>query len=296
MRSASETLCDQERVLAALRGSGAFWFDDLASILAQSCWHKLRAQLGLGKTDYGTARVLNQSRLADRNVMGCLQGSNSHVGIEVLSADVAERYYNLGLKFYSAEEILGLDLIGVLDRAVQTISGVQGAARAVSTVLSMVHVLKPASPEYDISYSDPQLPFSIFVGVDASQRPNGALRLAESVFHECMHLQLTLIEDQVPLVAGDGENHFSPWRRTLRPTSGILHALYVFRAIQDLLGALIASKNLGNGANSYMIHRLRDIDEEVKQLEDLSVSQDLTPEGKAFVARLQVGNGLQNFI
>jgi hypothetical protein len=31
-----------------------------------------------------------------------------------------------------------------------------------------------------------------------------------------------------------------------------------------------------------MMQRLRDIDEEVKQFEDLSVSQDLTPAGKSF--------------
>jgi hypothetical protein len=45
-----------------------------------------------------------------------------------------------------------------------------------------------------------------------------------------------------------------------------------------------------------MMQRLRDIDEEVNQFEDLSVSQDLTPAGKSFIKRLQVGNRLHNLI
>jgi len=119
------------------------------------------------------------------------------------------------------------------------------------------------------------------------------LRVAESILHECMHLQLTLIEDQISLLVADNEHHFSPWRRTFRPTRGVLHALYVFRAVQDFFTAIVATKHLSEAENNHVSRRLRDIDVEVEQLGDLSASQDLTPAGKAFVARLRAGNRLQ---
>jgi HEXXH motif-containing protein len=53
-----------------------------------------------------------------------------------------------------------------------------------------------------------------------------------------MHLQLTLIEQEAPLVADDLYAARSPWKREQRPLSGLLHGLYVFSVIYEVCGAL----------------------------------------------------------
>lgn len=47
---------------------------------------------------------------------------------------------------------------------------------------------------YDVSHSTPVLPLSIFVSVPGADERHAELRLAESIIHEAMHLQLTFIE------------------------------------------------------------------------------------------------------
>jgi hypothetical protein len=285
---------EHEPVSVALRRPGPFWFDNLAPVLAEYRWSRFEAECGLDKLNYGTARVLDRNPHAERNVIGHLRGptveTQHRIIVECLRSDITKRYRDFGLEFYSPVEILGLNLFCIWDRAIKIIANVPGAALAVSSVLSVVHFLKPDSPEYDISYSEPTLPFSIFVGIDSRLRVNPHLRLAESVLHECMHLQLTLIEQRTPLIAADNEEHLSPWRQTLRPTRGVLHALYVFRVIQEFFSALLVSVSLSEEEHRHIQRRLKDIEIEVEQTGDLSSSRDLTPAGQVLVLRLQAGD------
>jgi HEXXH motif-containing protein len=172
------------------------------------------------------------------------------------------------------------------------IQAARGAALAVSSVLSAVHVLRPKAPDYDVSYSEPALPFSVFAGIDPRPRIDSHLRLAECILHECMHLQLTLIEEVISLIATGDEHHHSPWRQTLRPTRGVLHALYVFRVIQEFFSVALTSTNLSGDERRHARHRINEIESEVAQVGDLSASHDLTPAGRAIVTRLQIGNRL----
>jgi HEXXH motif-containing protein len=64
------------------------------------------------------------------------------------------------------------------------------------------------------------------------------LRLAESIIHEAMHLQLTFIESHVRLIKSTGATAYSPWKRSGRPAGGLLHGLYVFAVIHEALLAL----------------------------------------------------------
>jgi len=285
---------EHELVSVALRRPGPFWFDNLGPVLAKYRWVRFQAECDLDKSNYGTARVLDRNPHAERNVIGHLRGpateTQDRIMVECLRSDITKRYRDFGLEFYSPVEIVGSNLFRILDRAIQIIANVPGAALAVSAVLSVVHILKPNSPEYDISYSEPTLPFSIFVGIDTRLGVNPHLRLAESILHECMHLQLTLIEERAPLIATDSEHHFSPWRQTLRPTHGVLHALYVFRVIQEFFNALLVSVSLCEDEHLHIQRRLKDIEIEVGQTGDLSSSRDLTPAGRALVERLQAGD------
>jgi hypothetical protein len=195
-------------VLDAFRKPGPFWFVDLGPLLVQQRWAKLGDEYGIDRSNYGTARMLERAPRSDRTIVGSVQTpifDNRHqIYIESLRPEVVDRYVAFGLNFYRSNEI-GTELLDSLTRAIHLISVVRGAAVSVSAVLSVLHLLKPESPEYDVSYSEPSVPFSIFVGVQQEYQLNGDLRLAEGILHECMHLQLTLIEEQSALIAAENE-------------------------------------------------------------------------------------------
>ncbi|MEH2563811.1 aKG-HExxH-type peptide beta-hydroxylase [Bradyrhizobium sp. AZCC 2289] len=280
----------RQLVLDALRKPGPFWFENLGPLLILPRWSELGERYGIDRENYGTARILGQTPQADRTVIGSLCkpvfDDDRKILVESLGPQFVDQYSELGLKFYRSDEV-GPELLSSLRCAIHLISLVRGAAVSVSAVLSVLHLLKPNSPNYDVSFSEPFVPFSIFVGVEREGRPNDDLRLAEGILHECMHLQLTLIEGQIALIAAEKETHFSPWRQEIRPTRGVLHALYVFRAIQDFFAALMASATLSEGQYRYAQRRYDQIDEDVLQVEDLTMSQDLTPIGRAFATRLK---------
>lgn len=282
-----------EAIKIAIREPGPFWFTDLGPLLAKPRWLKLSNDYGIGESNYGTVRLLEGNPLADRKVVGRLPrpivDDRRQIVVESLGPEISLRYRDSGLDFYPPT-FAASSLLTSLNGAIRLISNVRGAAAAASSVLSALHILKPESLEYDVSYSEPSLPFSIFVGVSPGECINGDLRIAEGILHECMHLQLTLIEDELPLVEASDKLHHSPWKGTHRPTRGVLHALYVFRVIQDFFRQLSASVELNEPQRSHILKRLREIDLEVLQMGDLSSSSDLTQIGKALVQRLQIGN------
>ena len=65
--------------------------------------------------------------------------------------------------------------------------------------------------------------------------------MLEAILHEAMHLQLSLIERYIPLIESTGETklYYSPWRNEARPARGVLHGLFVFRAIYEFFSILI---------------------------------------------------------
>lgn len=284
---------EREQVQIALRGPGPFWLNNLGPTLARARWSKLETDYGLEKSNYGTGRVLERNPLAERQIIGYVHGpvvdNQYQIAIESLRPEVARRYRDFGLDFYLPSD-LNSNFLDMLSRAIRLISAVRGAAVAVSSVLSVLHILKTESPEYDVSYSEPSVPFSIFIGVTLDDQFHRDLRLAEGILHECMHLQLTLVEEQISLIAAENERHRSPWRQTFRPTRGVLHALYVFRVIQDFFADLILSVSLSDEERKYILRRQIEINNEVEQVKDLYESQDLSPLGRAFVARLLIGH------
>lgn len=114
------------------------------------------------------------------------------------------------------------------------------AGTCVGQLVRSLLVLRQPEAEIDLGYSHPAVPFSIFVSVCANDSPVASLRVAESILHEAMHLQLTLLEGILPLVRPDSTDTFySPWRDEPRPIGGVLHGLYVFRIIHDFYQQLL---------------------------------------------------------
>ena len=154
-----------------------------------------------------------------------------------------------------------------------------------------MHVLQPPGAEIDVSYSDPDVPFSVFVSIPGPGR-HTALRLAESLVHECMHLHLTLIEAVVPLVGDDCASTFSPWLRRPRPLRGVLHGLYVFSVVDEFLRVLELGGSLGPDQMAFAARRRRQIAGEIAQVDHPALAAGLTGDGKVLVERLLRGFGV----
>lgn len=149
----------------------------------------------------------------------------------------------------------------------------------VGALVWAIHILD-AEAGYDVSHSDPTVPFSIFVSAPGEGEADGAIRLAESMLHEAMHLQLTLIERVMPLISDDACQSYSPWQGRMRPLQGILHGVYVFAVIRQALDRLAQTDATHR---SYAVRRSRDIAKEATTLGD--ITEGLTPLGQRLWAR-----------
>jgi len=268
------------------------WFPDLSPKLARPAWELLRRDLGLTGRSYGTGRVLACDPTAPRNVVTRLSipqqsnGQSSHLLVELLGGSAARRYKKLGLSFLSADEIAEAGALGCIQDAMTTLALVPSLRDTVVQLVKVLHIVGSQGHDYDVSHSDPVVPFSVFLSAPQIRAPNGPLRVCESIVHEAMHLQLTLMERTVPLVMSNGSRYFSPWRGTFRSPSGILHALYVFRVIDTYLEQVLLRSSNCPAAMDHVRARRQTIAQETRQVINFRRCPDLTKFGNSLVQRL----------
>jgi hypothetical protein len=157
--------------------------------------------------------------------------------VECLSSAAVAKLAHTGLLFPPPDSSPLLAAVRVISRACALIAIEPTLSRSVEQLVHSLHVLSVDDPAYDVSFSDPDIPFSIFVSVPL-HGPVCAARTAEAIIHEAMHLQLTLIERLVPLAEETAPRQYSPWKREERPISGLIHAMFVFAVIDQWLSKL----------------------------------------------------------
>ncbi|HEX8214871.1 MAG TPA: HEXXH motif-containing putative peptide modification protein, partial [Allosphingosinicella sp.] len=113
-----------------------------------------------------------------------------------------------------------------------------------------------------------------------------ALRAAENVVHEAMHLQLSFVEQATPLVADLEATIRSPWKQEPRQLQGVLHGLYVFVCISAFFRGLQEVDALGTPGRKHVEGRLSDIEAEIASVAVGDLKKGLTPAGSAFLNRL----------
>ena len=245
-----------------------------------SAWRKY-GKCGFDATNYGTHRWLNGDPTAERREMAKLDLGNAfECRIEKLPASTRARYENRGLAF---SEFTSATDVPAVRSALSLVALLPSLRKTISAYLRVLHILKAPGSDFDVSHSDPEVPFSIFVSIPPSC-PEAALRLAESIVHECMHLHLTMIEAVTPLVRNSNVQAYSPWTQTTRPLGGILHGLYVVSVIYFWL--LSVNANLAPVMKQFVYHRLRDIEREIEQISWLSNSEGLSDLAKTFVRQV----------
>jgi HEXXH motif-containing protein len=282
-----------ERIKASIENrSGDPWFPELTADLAARAWDSLHRDIGLTPDSYGTERVLSRSTSAPREVITSLNSCTPTsarapaIRIEALTQESAAKYQEHGVTFSSADEILHTTILSCLEDALAIINQVPSLVSTVAALVRSLHVIKPADEDRDVSFSEPHIPFSIFVSVPEKRIGNDAFRVAEAIVHEAMHLQLTLIEQIVQLVLSDCEKYFSPWRGEHRTAQGVLHALYVFAVIDCLIANLQSRSVLPIKSAGYLKGRRRQIDNQMREIEGFRYYSSTTESGKRFVRRL----------
>ena len=259
-----------EGIEGALAGSGEPWLPGLAGLLVDA--FPLSPAFEGGRA-YGTARWVLSDPTGPRDVAGEVAIARHCALVEILPEELAGRFGHL-----APARTVGLAAMDTVSAAVALLGDVPSLAESTGSVVRALHVIH-AEAGYDTSHSEPTIPFSVFVSVPTPGENDAVIRVAESIVHEAMHLQLTLVEGVLPLVAIDGEG-FSPWQGRVRPVGGLLHGLYVFSVIlrfMDLVADL--RPELSRKARQ----RRTEIVEEVASLGDFS--GHLTKHGKLLRSR-----------
>ena len=199
--------------------------------------------------------------------------------VELLSRGLQHEFLAFGLEFAARDEIQTSDVPRALGDALQLLDYSESIRSTMHTMCRSVVVLKSARVCDDVSFSHPEMPFSIFTSVTESGNRNRVPRLAECLAHEALHLQLSLVERKWPLVRADTETElvYSPWKQEMRPIQGLLHALYVFGNLRCFWKAVGRSASF---AREFANERAVAIDLEMSRIGDLSESMALTDLGR----------------
>ena len=114
------------------------------------------------------------------------------------------------------------------------------------------------------------------------------MRVGEAIVHEAMHLQLSLIEKIVPLINSNEKEFYSPWKNEYRNSTGILHALYVFRVIESFYEQLEMKQYLSSMNLDFIKKRRSKILQQINEIKEFSRNPDLTEYGLRFTKRLLI--------
>ncbi len=214
-----------------LREEDRLWFPGLTAELVEEFVSRNQVKRHLVH-QYGTSRWLAGSPEVPAPDAGEILIGPHLARIEYLSSEITAGFE--GRHFADRYDPQVREQI---QAAADLLTDVPGMDESVGSVAKSIHPLRSLR-DYDVSHSTPELPFSVFVSIPAKNERDASLRVVESLIHESMHLQLTLVDSAEPLAIDDRANGYSPWKQELRPVTGLLHGLYVFAVIHQALGLL----------------------------------------------------------
>lgn len=244
-----------ERVAGQIVSDPQVWFPGLAAELRGSFEAENAALCGPG---YSTGRWVARDPHIARASFGTISSKHGQVVVERVAEAQAGEFDGLDLAADVAP-----DEIAMIQAAFEELRSVESLRTTVLTLVRSLHVLE--SPRgFDVSFSSPGVPFSVSVSVPEPDERDAVLRLAESIVHEAMHLQLSLIEGVCGLVTAGDTTAYSPWKERDRPVQGVLHGIYVFVVIHQALGEL-AEQDVER--REYCERRRSEILEELGQLD-----------------------------
>jgi hypothetical protein len=234
----------------------------------------LRRQRGLNLATYSTTAWVTQGSESPQHLFAVQSTHRIDVQslVEVLPPSVQRRYDTSGCRFWGVDELSQGAPLGLLSCALDEIAVVPELAYTVGQLARRIHLLVPNDDAYDVNFSEPELPLSVFVSMPLRPREHLRWRVAEAIVHEVGHLQLSLVERIVPLIASPQAQHYSPWRQAARSVSGVLHGLYVFGVIAEWISQ-------SSAPTAHVRQRLAEIALEAGQIHDFPEARGLTHTG-----------------
>jgi HEXXH motif-containing protein len=169
----------------------------------------------------------------------------------------------------------------LLNRAEALIELVPSLATVVESIVDEVHLLV-AETGYDVSHSEPRWRSKVFVSIPDRSDEVGALRFAEGVLHEAMHLELTVLESQQPIIADPQGTMTSPWKDDPRPFGGVAHGLFVFTCLRAFFDELMSGDP--KAAFGHIRLRINEIRAETASIDLTKLQRGLTPLGAKLAA------------
>ena len=273
---------------ALLKTANSAWEPSLAQMLAEFQWGILQRHKGIKRHHYSTRRVVSSGASSGSITVDTLvlpKGLRCHarynLSIEWLPTRQLSNLFGCPYSCYSRTDPASPLALRMVAESFSILERISGVTDSLKHFVRSLHVLKPPDDDTDISFSDPTAPFSAFVSVPITVNADVPWRVAESILHEFMHLQLTVIEHVVPLLATSSGTFYSPWRKEMRPVAGVLHGAYAFFGVNDfVLQALRLADS--NRIRSYLLARHRTLREQFAEIQSLGDSDSLTPIGSAF--------------
>lgn len=265
------------------------WFPTLTKQLVNNGWETIYQEYGIQESNYSTESILHGRIVNSITATTCLnptiQNSTKPLRICSIPEEIVAMYSYTGSKPYSLETLQNSTVLQCLQESLDVLALIPTVYETVSCLVACLHIIQPEDDEFDISYSLPNIPFSIFVSVPSKRMENDRLRVAEAILHEAMHLQLTLIEQCVPMIIETDEKYFSPWKNENRHPKGVLHAIYVFCVIKQFFELLI-KQDISTSSMQFLNDRCNVISNQLTEINDFRNCQYLTESGKILTNRL----------
>lgn len=285
----NSTLRPATPTAAAILETPTGWSTNLPQALASAGEEAILRPAGLTLSTYSTERWLRTNPKWPRQFLwtsACRSGGHP-IALERLSPWAAALFEDdLGLVLATDGESSSGRASAAVEEALQLLTNCPWLRSSVTALVCSVHILSVPDPARDCSFSDPTIPFSVFVSVPDVPQPERSLRVAEALAHEALHLQLSLVEHWVPLVEDRPREDLvlSPWKGEGRTVRGLLHAVYVF-SILSCFWAEVA--RLGTDRHQQFAHsRVAAIDAEVRRAGHLADAPSLTASGARLAANL----------
>lgn len=268
--------------------SSSMWFPTLTKQLVSNGWKTIYQKYGIQESNYSTETMLH-GRIGDLiTATACLSPTTKllpSINIYPMPEEIVDMYSYSGSRPYSFEILKNSTVLQCLQESLDILAAIPTVYETVSHLVACLHIIQPEDDDFDISYSLPNIPFSIFVSVPSKRMENDILRIAEAILHEAMHLQLTLIEQCVPMIIETDKSYFSPWKNEQRHPRGVLHAIYVFCVIKQFFELLI-KQGISTSTNQYLNERCNVISNQLAEINDFRNCQYLTESGKILTNRL----------
>ena len=274
--------------------------DYLSMLSTPVCWHENSVKelaawaernvlepLGLTLESYSTARMVYRGpHIQTKWVWGCSSVPSLRFGVEELPGALEHLATDNGICLVKAGELDQKVVCPMLQSSCDKIANLAPKLfLSISSLLRTVHILESGERGFDVSFSLPELPNSVFLNIPESTEDVAIPRLMESIVHEVLHLQLSLIDRCCPLVRDGIQEEFvyAPWRGEYRKISGVIHGLFVFQGVEALW--LEAAQVRGNAMSDFAQDRVNDIRRQCSLVEPMEYNS-LTKFGQQVLTRL----------